>query len=130
MRSSVEVIPLSAHSSMVERVLAGIRQHLECVVEAVEAVDHRSAAMAAKQLVEHGAVELGGVVVRDGGAVALLEVPDRIAEQVGSPRHAPFEERPAKFGEPHGRSAQEQRSGRRLSGRGEVPDVVVDVVGA
>ena len=42
---------------------------------------------------------------------------------------SPFEDRDAQLGEPVGDAAEEERLGQRAAGRGEVPDLVVEVIG-
>ncbi len=74
-------------------------------------------------------VQPGRVVAVDAGRSPLLEMTDQVAQQRRRPRRAAFQEGEADLGEPVHHSAHDQRPARGLTGRREVAQVVVDVVG-
>ena len=105
-----------------------LRQHPETLAESIQAVADPPFRVEREQGVERGPVERGRVVLLDRVPVALLPVPEQVAEEAAGPRRAAFEEREAELWEPHRHTAEEQRPRGELAGRREVPDVVERVV--
>ena len=70
----------------------------------------------------------GGIEALDRLAIAFLEVADQLGIERARPRHPAFEEGELDLGKTLRHAAEEQRFANRLGARGEIADVVVDVV--
>ena len=84
--------------------------------------------MLREERVELSPVESRGVVLPDRVTIALLPVPEQVAEEVGGPTHAALQEREAELRELHRNACEEERPRRELARSREVPDVVEHVV--
>src|SRR5262249_38061584 len=92
------------------------------------AVFGHSSFEALEQAAEHFAVQVGGIVVLDRGAVALFPMADQIAVQASSPTDAALQEREFQLRKAPRDAAQEQRLAYRLARRAEMADMIVHVI--
>ena len=110
------------------RILVRIAQELQRRLEPIEPIDDLRTAVLGEQSPERVDVETGGVVAPDLVAVALLPVADDVGVEAARPRDAALVEREAQTGKAARHSAEDQRPADGLAPRGEVADVVGDIV--
>src|SRR5579875_2129753 len=94
----------------------------------VELVGDELAAVAAGEVLEQFAVEIGRIVVLYRLAVALLPMADHVGVETGRPSDSAFEKGASELRKTPGDAAKKHRLTQRLAGRGEMADMVEHVI--
>src|SRR5215469_7583923 len=86
-------------------------------------------AVLAEEPFEQIDVELGRIeIARHRFGIALFPMLDDVVQEVDRPSDAAFEEGEAQIGEAPGDAAEDQRAAEELRTRGEIAQMIVDIV--
>src|SRR6266851_5220535 len=110
------------------RILAARGKDLEGLQHLVGAFGE-STAIAARQVDEHVVLQIGRVVIFERFAVALFPMRDEVAVEVARPGNTALHEGEGQLGKPFRYAAEEKSAAHRVGARGEIAEMIVDVVG-